>query len=180
MKILNDQRGLTIIELVTSFSITMVTLVFLFNIVVILKESYVINSKKSDLVVQQSLLSNSLNQDLHDNATSMFPVTCPANYNLCYRVTLKNNTTKDLLISESKAEIKYGDVMLSDDSFSINTANTKICNYTQDNVTNNLDSVLMIKVDIDSNVVENYEFGIYVINLYDSAKFSLGNELEEC
>ena len=70
MKIIKDQSGFTIIELITSFSLTMVVLVFLFNIVVTMKETYVTNSAKSDLIVTQSLLSTALNEDLYNNLTA--------------------------------------------------------------------------------------------------------------
>ena len=107
MKSFKDQRGLTIVELVSSFTITMMALVFLFNIVVILKESYVMNAKKSELIVNQSILSRDLNEDLFNDATSFTSYTCPSGYDLCYAIGLNGSTTKNLLISYSKNEIKF-------------------------------------------------------------------------
>ena len=97
MKILKDQRGLTIVELVSSFMITMVALVFLFNIVVILKENYVLNSRKSDLIVEQSLLSRALNEDLYNKATDIIKATCPSGYNLCYEIVLNDGNSKQIV-----------------------------------------------------------------------------------
>ena len=180
MRILKDQHGLTIVELVSSFTITMVALVFLFNIVVILKENYVINSNKSDLIVEQSLISRSLNEDLYNDAIEFSKVACPSNYDLCYEIGLEDGTVKDLNISYTKNEIMYGDLVLTDESFDLIEPNTEVCYYSNDNTSNKMNSFLKIKVDFDTDLYENYEFGINVVFPYSNADFIVNSNIGEC
>ena len=180
MKILKDQRGLTIVELVSSFMITMVALVFLFNIVVILKENYVLNSRKSDLIVEQSLLSRALNEDLYNKATDIIKVTCPSGYNLCYEIVLNDGNSKKLNISYGENKIMYGDLVLTDESFDIIETNSGICYYSNTSASDLTNSFLKIKVDIDTELFENYEFGINVISLYDTTNFIVDPSIGVC
>lgn len=180
MKILKDQRGLTIVELVSSFTITMVALVFLFNIVVILKESYILNSTKSNLIVEQSLISRTLNEDLYNGATEINKATCPSGYDWCYKVKLEDGTTKDLQISFSNDELKYGNNVLSDESLQFNSINSDVCWYTNDDASESKNSMLLVKVYIESSLIENYEFGINVIHLYDPNEFDVDSTIQSC
>lgn len=170
MKIIKDQKGFTIIELITSFSLTMVVLVFLFNIVVIMKETYVTNSTKSELIVKQSLLSTALNEDLYSSGTSLYTATCGTGYDKCYSIGFNDGTTTKLSISTSNNKIKYGDVIYDGDDFNVNSAS--VCKTAYTSTTRNLNSYLQIKIDIDSNLIEDYDFGINVIHLYDSTSFT--------
>ena len=109
---LKNNSGFTIIELITSFSLTMVVLIFLFNIVVILKETYVDNSVKSELIINQSLLSTALNEDLYNGATSFKKVNCGSE-DICYNVEFSDSSTKRLSISTKNKKVKYGDIEVS-------------------------------------------------------------------
>lgn len=173
MDLKNNQGGFTIIELITSFSLTMVVLIFLFNIVLIMKETYVSNSTKSDLIINQSLISVALNEDLYNEAVSFTSTTCGSGYDKCYNVVLSDGSNKKLSISSSnsKKKIKYGDVELSDDSF--DNLDYNICYYKNSATSSNLDSFVNIKITIDSNVIENQTFGINVVYPYDSESFSV-------
>lgn len=58
-----NERGFTIVELLTSFALATVVMVFLFNILLIIKKDYMVKKLDIDFSTQQSLLSDALNKD---------------------------------------------------------------------------------------------------------------------
>lgn len=174
MKIIKDQRGFTIIELITSFSLTMVVLVFLFNVVVIMKEAYVINSTKSEMIVKQSLLSTALNEDLYSSATSLSTATCSTGYDKCYSIAFNDGTTTKLSVSTANDKIQYGSVIYDGDDFYVDSVN--VCKVTY-SLTQNppFNSYLQIKIGIGSNLIDDYDFSVNVIHLYNSSSFTTSN-----
>ena len=177
MKKMNN-RGFTIVELVTSFSLTTVVLVFLFNIVLLLKENYVSNALKSDLIVNQSLISTALNEDLYTNGISISGgASCDTGYDDCFMIDTTDKGKIKLSISTSNDKVKYGDTEFSDDSLTLESS--KVCYKTYDNVSLNLNSYLQIKVVFKSNVVTEQKFGFNVVYLFDEDAFDVSN-LEGC
>jgi hypothetical protein len=175
MNLKNDNSGFTIIELITSFSLAMVVLVFLFNIVVILKETYIDTSVKSELIINQSLLSTSLNEDLYNGATSFKKVSCDSEY-ICYNVGFSDSSIKRLSISIKNKKVKYGDIEFSDDSFENLTYSVCATEYNTDY---SVDSTLNVKVSFTSSVIEDQIFGFNVVYLYDADNFEVTG-VNEC
>jgi len=171
MNIKNDQKGFTIVELITSFSLTMVVLIFLFNIVILMKKSYVENSAKSDLISEQSLLVTSLNEDLNGNATSFELTSCDSGYEKCYRIVFSDGTNKKLSFSKNDNKIKYGNIIYTNDSF--NTESLNICYYNDSSNGRILNSILSIDMKIYSKLIEKYNFGINVVLLYNKNTFTV-------
>ncbi len=62
MKIKNN-RGFTIVELLTSFSLASVVMILLFNILLAIKEDYIQDKTEVELASQIALLANTLNED---------------------------------------------------------------------------------------------------------------------
>lgn len=180
MDLIKGQKGFTIIELITSFSLTMVVLIFLFNVVIILKETYVYDSTKGDLIMNQNLLSSALNEDLYNNATSFNTITpssdCPDGYSECYSIKLKNGNYKNLSISTTNNKIKYGAVeyVFEDSVFS----NVNICKQEYTGASDLVNSLLIIKVQINSEIIESNEFGINVLHLYNPSIFE--TDISDC
>lgn len=178
MKSIKDQRGFTIIELITSFSLTMVVLVFLFNIVVIMKETYIVNSTKSDLVVMQSLLSTALNEDLYNNMTRFYKGTSTSSFNaegydVGYRVYFNDGTNALLKISTTNNKLQYKGIEYTADSLLV-TGYT-ICKGEYSGTTDDLDSYLKITINMSSSVLKDETFDINVIQLYDTSKVNTVN-----
>ena len=178
MNSINNPKGFTIIELITSFSLTMVVLVFLFNIVIIMKETYMTNTDKSTLIVNQSLLSTALNEDFYDKAVSFNSVSCGSGYDKCYKMGFKGGGGATLSISTSDNKIKYGEAIYSSEDVDFIVGNVSACKQEYQDATYATNSYLNLKIDITSPVIENYQFGVNVIHLYDSTIFT--TDLPDC
>ena len=56
-----NKKGMTVVELVVSFSLTTVIALFLIQVVLFLKDTYAINGVKSEIILNQSIISDRLN-----------------------------------------------------------------------------------------------------------------------
>lgn len=59
-----NKKGFTVIELLASFTLTMIIVVFLFEIVLELKDVYVTSSLKTKVLNQNALIATKLDKDL--------------------------------------------------------------------------------------------------------------------
>lgn len=165
-----DNRGFTIIELITSFSLTMVILVFLFNIVIILKENFVYNSLKSELIINQSLMSTALNEDLYNEATGISSTSCSSGYDKCYNIELNNGTTRKLSISMTRDKVQYGDSVFSNENLEMHEY--KVCYYNSSSPSEKK-AFLRLYVKFKSDLFEEQNFGFNVLVLYNPNVFSI-------
>ena len=62
-----NKKGLTIVELIVTFSLTTVISLFLIQVILFLKDTYMINGIKSEMVLKQSLISDRINTLLNEN-----------------------------------------------------------------------------------------------------------------
>jgi len=112
-----NNKGLTIVELITSISLVLVAMVFLFNIIFLLRETYNDNRLGSETTVRNALFLHSVNQDfIVDNIVSIG--SCPlSGANNCFAFDLANGDEKLLrifaptVVGESHRVI-YGDETL--------------------------------------------------------------------
>lgn len=58
-----NESGFTIVELLTSFTLATIVMIFLFNILLVVKKDYMIKKLETDFNVQYALLSDALNKD---------------------------------------------------------------------------------------------------------------------
>ena len=171
MKKINNEKGFTIIELLTSFSLALVVMVFLFNIVLLLRDNYTYNSTKSSLMVEQSLLSSELNADFVGDVVEKI-VSCGTD---CYDVTVNINNVskiKRLEVNFTEQTIRYG-------TYKYTLAETEtiesftVCKN-ETNASANMNSYLIIDIPITSKVMVDVSLGVKVVYPYfdEYASFS--------
>lgn len=116
-----DKRGFTVVELLTSFSLATVVMVFLFNILISIKEGYINHKILSEANTDQAFISRIINEDAR-------------NYVLTDEPTFNNSKTTLTLPVEcvssacnGETQIKY---VLSGNSFLKKLGNTNVDEYT--------------------------------------------------
>lgn len=179
MKNISNKKGFTIVELLTSFALAMVVMVFIFNIVLSLKNSYIFNATKSELVLNQSLLSTELNSDFEAGKILSFEP-CGASTTNCYTIkmlVIDEEKTKTLNIDVESNKIKYGTYnYVLDDSESIGAIT--ICKN-QTNASGRMNSYLIIEIPITSTIVTKGDFGVKVIYPYNDDG-TVVNNIDNC
>ncbi len=61
---MKKNKGFTLVEVIVSFALTMIIVLFLFQIIITLKRIYTDNFLTSDLILKQSNISQMINKDL--------------------------------------------------------------------------------------------------------------------
>ena len=168
---MRNNKGFTIVELITSFALASVVMIFLFTIVMFLKNNFIYKSVKTDLIIKQSLLSKELNKDFRNNQLVSLN-TCSTN-SKCFEYHFVDGTTKKLTISDSGDMIKYGDYTykLSDSSYA-GKINSNIEYITVDNnLVNN--GILIIEIPIYNKKYPDDNFGVKVIYQFNSNIYNI-------
>ena len=114
-----NKKGFTTIELIASFSIAMVILIVLFNVVLIMKDSYQNLDGETELLVQKDNLSYTINKKLRDKNLVQL-TTCTDTTN-CYLFTYDDSTFDKLIYDKDKKVITFNSYTFEiSDSITVN------------------------------------------------------------
>ena len=166
-----NKKGFTLVELITSFALASVIMIFIFNIVVILKQNYISKSVRTDLMIKQSLLSQKMNEDFTNNNIKNI-ATCDS-VKKCYDITFADESVKRLTISADNSLITYGDYsyQLTNSSYA-NKINVSVTKSTVTDITLN-DSILVVDMPIYNKKYADTNFGIKVVYQFNSRVSSI-------
>lgn len=101
---MKNKKGFTVVELIVSFALTMTVAVFLFQIVIILKNLYNNSGLKTELLNKQALISNKMNTSFNEKGINL--VTKCGSY--CINFIYDDGTSEKLLIDYEKNKIEFG------------------------------------------------------------------------
>ena len=90
-------KGFTIVELIVSFSLTIVICTLLLQIILSLKSLYDNGGTKTEILNKQSLISNQINKKFNENNISSL-TSCGEN---CININYTDNTSDTLKIDNS-------------------------------------------------------------------------------
>lgn len=158
-----NNKGLTLIELITTFALSAVIIVLLINVVVSIRNVYSKVSIKSDLYITQSNLSNALNSKLHDDQLDNYDTCTDSSF--CYIFTLVNGETLKLVVEENK-------ITVGDQVYKL-TGKTKVVEpsltpgYIELNEEYSGNDILVLKIPIKNELYPNIDFGVNVVYLYN-------------
>lgn len=109
-------KGFTLVELIVSFTLTMVIVFILFQLIITLKNIYTNNVVASDLVLKQSSISEMINKDLVSGDLGDIVEVIPTYSNIkegaCYSLNFETGT-RELCISITNNTISYNDYEFS-------------------------------------------------------------------
>lgn len=158
-----NKKGMTLVELITTFALTAVIVVLLINVIVVIKNVYSKSSIKSELYINQSNLSNVLNSKINNDNLDYYEECVIDNSLLCVDFNFINGESIRLSVSEK--EIKFGEYIYKLDN------NTKVMNPSINveyiNLEENGNNILTLRIPIQSTFYPNIDFGINLVYLYN-------------
>ena len=163
------KKGFTVVELIVSFSLTMVIVVFLFQIVISLKNMYTANSLKTELLNKQAIISDKINSSF--NKKTITNVTKCGSY--CLNFVYSDNTSEILKIDYNENSFQFGSykTILPDDSYISNPSIDIV--YSGTFLENSNNSILVINIPIYNEFLKNQNYGINVLYQYNSNEYDL-------
>ncbi len=161
---MKNQKGFTIVELLTAFSLSMVVMVFLFNIVMMIKENYLAQSIKSELIVQQGLLSDELAHDASEYTLIQMSGK-KGEYNFLFQDASGNSVMKKLMVTSSS--ITYSGNGKTYEYQFVDKADPVIEVSEVKERTDGMDiGYVFLDISITTPLIENEDFGVKMVYLY--------------
>ena len=151
-----NNKGLTIVELITTFALTAVIIVLLMNIIVVIKNIYSKTNIKSELYINQSNLSNALNSKINRGNLDSYKKCSDSEF--CYVFNFVDGESIKLIVQEKL--IKFGNYIYQ--------LNQKT--YVEDPALTNEDNFINIKIPIICELYPGINFGINLVYLNNATE----------
>lgn len=149
-----NKKGMTVVELVVAFSLSTVIALFLIQVVLFLKDTYMINGVKSELVLKQSLISDRINSLIRDNTLTGVS-SCGDN---CYNLEFSNIDKQILSFDSASRKVVVGDYTTTLPKGS--TMGT--IHFTTEKLNDDLE-YFNIKAQITNSLIKNEVYNINII-----------------
>lgn len=164
------KKGFTVIELIVSFSLVMVIVIFLFQIVISLKNLYTNSGLKTELLNKQSIISNEINKKLINNEI-VYLNKCGE---YCVEFIYRDYTSDQLIVDYNNNTIQFGSYKtnLPSQSYIRDAKISKANSVTLQPYSNN--ALLIIEIPIYNDNFEGQNFGVKVIYQYNDRFSNFG------
>lgn len=172
---MKNNKGFSILELIVSFSLTMIIIVVLFEIIVYMKDLYEKSVTQTELINRQNLITDYIYNDLTTNEPTHIFI-CGDN---CIGFSLVSGETKQLKWDESLSTLGYGSYTMSlikntnfDQTLSLTDSNgnqlrgAKICYNTVSGYSGS-NSYVSIKIPLTNALFSEEDFGVNILYTFD-------------
>ena len=150
---MKNNKGFSTLELVISFSICMVVVVILFQIVISLKELYEKTVVKTELLSKQNLIVDQIYTDIYERGLSNVTTINDRN---CLLFEYNDFVSKELCLENSK--LKYGDYVTTINN--ISWISKAYSSYTETET----GDIVNIELHYNHKLFpDDYDFGIYIV-----------------
>ena len=174
---MKNNKGFTVVELLVSVTLTVVIVLFLIEILLVLKNLYINTGIKTKLLTKQAIITENINNDLL-NLNITIVKKC-ADADICIEFVYEDDSeykSKKLIFDRDGKYIKYDGIatnLVSGSKFgNINVSYEKIIGV---NNNKTKDSILSIEVPIYHNLFERENYGINILYQYNSHETSVSN-----
>lgn len=161
---MKNKRGFTTVELLVSFTMTLTIVIILFQIIIALKNLYINNGIKTQLLNKQGLITNQIASALNENKISRI-TRCGTD---CYRFSYKNNQTEELQIDKLNRTIAFGNwtnTLAENSRF----GSIMIDSYQTPTVSKeNNNAFIIVDIPIYNDNFKDKNFGIHFIYQYNT------------
>lgn len=168
-----NNKGFTVVELITTFAVASAIALVLFNIVLIIKNLYSNSNIKTNLLINQGNLSEQFNSlTLHEEISS---IDFCDDAIKCYEFTYTDGKKYKLIVDNNI--IKFGNYVyklekgshIDEDNAIIKREKIDLIDFSEK------DSILNVKIPIINDQYPSQDFGLNYVYLhdYDSLEFNV-------
>lgn len=166
---MKNNKGFTLVELIASFTLALIIMFFLFQIVIAVKEIYVSSGLKTEMLIRQANIEKKLGTDLREKGLTGIS-SCGTD---CYTF-LYNGVSKELKVDRSANTIRYGDYQIEMVDGSAIGEYTISSNTISGVTLGKNNTILTINISVVNKAVTNRNFGIHLVYQYDNRVTNLG------
>jgi hypothetical protein len=157
---MKNNKGFTLVEMLVSFTLSMILVIILFQLIINLKDIYISSGMKTELLNKQYLMTNKIYTDL--NAKKAIKIENCANPVVCIEFTFQDGSTKRLELDEANKTLAYDNyiIKLNNESYfkaiSINT-----------NISESNKKIFNANIPIYNDLFKDTNFGINIVYPYN-------------
>lgn len=162
---MRDNKGFTIIELLSSIVLISIISIVLIEVIVSLRDMYVSSGMKTELLNKQGILSNKINDALITNQVDSI-TSCGED---CIKFTYLDSTFEILQIDKPNNMISFGNYktnLVNNSTFG-NIEIQKLVSVFTHPYKN--DSILNIKIPIYTSLFKDSNYGLNIVFQYNSS-----------
>ena len=160
---MKNNKAFTLVEMLVSFTLAMILVIIMFQLIINLKELYMSSGIKTELLNKQYLMTNKIYTDLNEKkAINIDNCNDPL---ICVQFTFQDGTVKKLQVDEENKTITYDDytIRLNNESY---FKTMDISTYTS--ATNN--KIFNANIPIYNDLFKNTDFGINIVYPYNDTE----------
>lgn len=154
---MKNNKGFTLVEMLVSFTLAMILVIIMFQLIINLKDVYMTSGIKTEMINKQYLMTNKIYKDLTEKKLSMVS-RCEENQANCINLTYTTGETKTFYVDLTNNTLNYDNYVLKVNNNSNIGAITINCN-----VITETKKILTIKVPITNSNFKNDDFGINIV-----------------
>ena len=160
---MKNKQGFTIIELAVSFILVATVSLTLLQLVLFLKEVYLIGEVKTTLLNKQGIMTKNIYDDLNTKILTNIDV-CGLS---CLSFNYSDSTSKKLIVDPGNKTISYGDyTMQLNDASSFGNLSVELDTTAPIDMSKD-DSIFKINIPIYSKLMDDEDFGFHIIKTYN-------------
>ena len=165
-----NKKGFTLLELLTSLTLTSVVCILLFQVIFVLKDIYVDDATKTEVLIKKSNIIEEINSTFEQNSITTVRYCDNGDIN-CFKFSLEDSSVYELSLNRESHMVKFGDLSVKFSDSTIIYDNLDICYYPELNSTNYMyDEFLKIRIPLEDSILEE-KIDVNIIYQYKGSSF---------
>lgn len=163
---MKNNKGFTLVELLVSFTLSMILVIIMFQLIINLKEIYQMSGIKTELLNKQYLMTNKIYTDLTEKNLIQISK-CDTEIQNCISLTFSNGDIKNFYADSTNGIISY-------DDYTIKLSNNSYISEVSINVEGSINEegsnrILTIKVPVYNDLFKDENLGINIVYTYNDS-----------
>lgn len=162
---MKNNKGFTLVEMLVSFTLSMVLIIILFQLIINLKDIYMLSGIKTELLNKQYLMTNKIYSDL--NEKKVIKIENCNNPLVCVEFTFQDGTIKKLEVDDTNKTLSYDGYIIKLDNNSYFETMDINTTYSQSNK-----KIFNANIPIYNDLYKNTNFGINIVYPYNDQEIT--------
>lgn len=162
---MKNNKGFTLVELLVSFTLSMILIIIMFQLIINLKDIYITSGIKTEMINKQYLMTNKIYKDLTEK--KVIKIENCNNPLVCIEFTFQDGSTKKLEVDEMNKTLSYDNYIIKQNNESyFGTININTF-YSQSNK-----KIFNANIPIYNDSFKNTDFGINIVYPYNDQEIT--------
>lgn len=161
---MKNNKAFTLVELLVSFTLSMILVIIMFQLIINLKDVYMTSGIKTEMINKQYLMINKIYKDLTETKLTAISK-CGQEQTDCIKLSFSTGETKTFYVDITNNILNYDNYILKVN----NTSTIGAITINSDTITETR-KILTIKVPITNSNFKDTDFGINIVYPFNTTE----------